>query len=183
MLIFIDCRFVTRRLVLFCALCYRIDFQECTQLLKQQFEQGHDCKNITMSKVTATDWETITLFDSVHPWHIIVGTLFNLLKLILCFQIYRLQVGVSRGQDIIPLSTMAKRYRVRASEKKKAFQNDVDAILVLALHLTSFHKEIWEPTLEALLQVLEETSDSARRKIRQVRAVNCSNHGHAEVLN
>ena len=75
----------------------------------------------------------------------------------------------------------AKRYRVRASEK--AFQNDADAITVLALHSTSSHKEMWEPTLEALLQVLEERNDSARVKIREVWAVDCPNHGHAGVLN
>ena len=77
----------------------------------------------------------------------------------------------------------AKRYRVRASEKKKAFQNDADAITLLALHSTSFSKEVWEPTLEALFQVLEERNNSTRVKIREVWAVDCPNHGHAGVLN
>jgi len=52
-----------------------------------------------------------------------------------------------------------KRYHVQVSEKK-AFQNDTNATPMLALHSTSFQKEIWEPTLEALFQVLEETNDS-----------------------
>ena len=66
-------------------------------------------------------------------------------------------------------------------EKKRAFQNDADAITVLVLHSTSFHKEICEPTLEALFQVLEERNDSAR--VKRSLEVDCPNHGHAGVLN
>jgi len=88
-----------------------------------------------------------------------------------------------QGTGYYSLFITAKRYRVRGSEQKKKifFQNDSDAITVLALHSTSFHKEIWEPTLEALL---EETNDAlAKVKIREVWAVDCPNHGYAGVLN
>jgi len=85
-----------------------------------------------------------------------------------------------------PLFITAKRYRMRESgkeKKRKAFLEN--AITVLALHSTSFHKEIWEPTLEVLFQVLEETNDSAVRvqTIREVWVIDCPNHGHAGVLN
>lgn len=73
----------------------------------------------------------------------------------------------------------AKKYRVQELE---AFRNDSDAITVLALHSTSFHKETWEPTLEALFQALV-MHGSGKVKIREVWAVDCPNHGHAGVLN
>lgn len=88
-------------------------------------------------------------------------------------------LGRSERGTRYSLFITAKKYRVQELE---AFRNDSDAITVLALHSTSFHKETWEPTLEALFQALV-MHGSGKVKIREVWAVDCPNHGHAGVLN
>lgn len=57
---------------------------------------------------------------------------------------------------------------------------DKDLTLVF-LHSTSFPKEIWEPTIEDLLQF-----DGRNRwgtRVREAYAIDCPNHGMAAVLN
>lgn len=78
-----------------------------------------------------------------------------------------------------PLYITAKRYFVKELE---AFEGDTDAVTVLALHSTSFHKETWEPTIEALFDAVLKNGPG-KVKIREVWAVDCPNHGQAGVLN
>lgn len=86
--------------------------------------------------------------------------------------------GNGRGTGY-PLYITAKRYHV---QEVQVFERDSDAITVLAFHSTSFHKETWEPTLEALFEALI-TNGLGKVKIREVWAVDCPNHGHAGILN
>lgn len=83
-----------------------------------------------------------------------------------------------KGQGY-PLYITAKRYFVKELEE---FERDADAVTVLALHSTSFHKETWEPTLEVLFEVLVRNG-TGKVKVREVWAVDCPNHGQAGVLN
>ena len=55
---------------------------------------------------------------------------------------------------------------------------DKDLTLIF-LHSTSFPKEIWEPTIENLLQ----GPNRWRTRIREAYAIDCPNHGVAAVLN
>ncbi len=78
-----------------------------------------------------------------------------------------------------PLYITAKRYFVRELE---VFEGDIDAVTILALHSTSFHKETWETTIEALFEAAIRNG-SGKVKVREVWAVDCPNHGYAGVLN
>ncbi|KAJ3573724.1 hypothetical protein NP233_g2240 [Leucocoprinus birnbaumii] len=84
--------------------------------------------------------------------------------------------GEKRGY---PLYITAKRYHVQELE---VLQQDPEAITLLAFHSTSFHKETWEPTLEALFDA-SVANGLDKVKIREVWAVDCPNHGHAGILN
>ncbi|KAF9653902.1 hypothetical protein BDM02DRAFT_3216155 [Thelephora ganbajun] len=57
-------------------------------------------------------------------------------------------------------------------------ERDKDLTLIF-LHSTSFPKEIWEPTIEGLLQ----GRDRWKTRIREAYAIDCPNHGVAAVLN
>jgi len=56
--------------------------------------------------------------------------------------------------------------------------SDKDLTLIF-LHSTSFPKEIWEPTIEQLLQ----GQNRWKTRIREAYAIDCPNHGVAAVLN
>ncbi|KXN88337.1 hypothetical protein AN958_07482 [Leucoagaricus sp. SymC.cos] len=73
----------------------------------------------------------------------------------------------------------AKRYRV---EGLAAVDGDSDAITILALHSTSFHKETWEPTLQVLFGTVS-ANRTGKVKVREVWAIDCPNHGQAGILN
>jgi hypothetical protein len=78
-----------------------------------------------------------------------------------------------------PLYVTAKRYGKELSNSVAA-EGDLDTVTLLVLHSTSFHKEAWEPTLEALFEL---AFAGRQVKIREVWAIDCPNHGHAGVLN
>jgi hypothetical protein len=77
-----------------------------------------------------------------------------------------------------PLYITASRYRMAGYEPEQ------DALTLVLLHSTSFHKETWEPTLERIFHLL----DSAQRhmdtpSIAEVWAIEAPNHGKSAVLN
>ncbi|KAK0191651.1 hypothetical protein F5146DRAFT_1103580 [Armillaria mellea] len=55
-----------------------------------------------------------------------------------------------------------------------------DALTLLCLHGTSFHKETWEPTLEKIFSL---ASLGGPVRIREVWTLDCPNHGASAVLN
>ncbi|KAJ8508417.1 hypothetical protein ONZ45_g9309 [Pleurotus djamor] len=75
-----------------------------------------------------------------------------------------------------PFSIVAKRYWTPACQRN-AF--DPDALTLIFLHSTSFHKEIWEPTLQHLFDLVANSSI----RIREAWALDCPNHGEAAALN
>ncbi|KAJ6596751.1 Alpha/beta hydrolase fold-1 [Mycena sp. CBHHK59/15] len=77
-----------------------------------------------------------------------------------------------------PLFLTAKRYWLPAFE---ANVGDPEAITLLLLHATSFHKETWMPTLEALFALA--SSDGSPVKIREAWCLDCPNHGASGQLN
>lgn len=78
-----------------------------------------------------------------------------------------------------PLYITAKRYFAKGFEVP---EGDTDAVTILALHSTSFHKETWEPTVEALIDAMARAG-AGKVKVHEVWAVDCPNHGQAGVLN
>lgn len=78
-----------------------------------------------------------------------------------------------------PLYITAKKYFVK---KLEVFEEDTDTVTILALHSTSFHKETWEPMIQALFDTALRNG-SGKVKIREIWAMDCPNHGHAGVLN
>lgn len=52
---------------------------------------------------------------------------------------------------------------------------DPDAITLILLHSTSFHKETWEPSLEHLFNLAVQQPEKI--KIREAWAMDCPNHG------
>lgn len=76
-----------------------------------------------------------------------------------------------------PLHLTAKRYWL------PTFQADhPDALTLIFLHATSFHKETWEPTIDRLFQ-LASTDNNQHVKIREAWCLDCPNHGAAAELN
>ncbi|KAF8622431.1 hypothetical protein AX15_007015 [Amanita polypyramis BW_CC] len=73
-----------------------------------------------------------------------------------------------------PYHTTAKRYWLPEFEANRA---DPDALTLILLHSTSFHKETWEPTLKRIFQ-----QDSGV-KLREAWALDCPNHGEAAKYN
>lgn len=80
-----------------------------------------------------------------------------------------------------PYHIAAKRYSARydSDTTKQRYSESDNELTLIFLHSTSFHKEIWEPTIEGLLQ----GQDRWRTRIREVYAIDCPNHGVAAVLN
>ena len=78
-----------------------------------------------------------------------------------------------------PYYIAAKRYSVRhdGSMTGKRYGGYDQELTLIFLHSTSFPKEIWEPTIEHLLQ------GQKKNRIREAYAIDCPNHGVAAVLN
>ncbi|KAK7053724.1 Abhydrolase domain-containing protein mpaH [Favolaschia claudopus] len=77
-----------------------------------------------------------------------------------------------------PLYLTAKRYWLPAFE---ANVDDPDALTLLFLHSTSFHKETWMPTIDTLFALA--SSEHSPIKIREAWALDCPNHGASGQLN
>lgn len=83
-----------------------------------------------------------------------------------------------KGEDY-PFFIAAKKYSLREIDRPNEGKTPVT---ILALHSTSFHKETWEPTLEALFEAIV-LWGAEKVEVREVWAVDCPNHGHSGVLN
>ncbi|KAF8065215.1 Alpha/beta hydrolase fold-1 [Lyophyllum atratum] len=81
-------------------------------------------------------------------------------------------------RDGYPLITTAKRYWLPELE---AMASDPNALTLVLLHSTSFHKETWEPSLERLLK--HSAQQGSHVKIREAWALDCPNHGEAGHVN
>jgi hypothetical protein len=81
-----------------------------------------------------------------------------------------------------PLYITAKKYWRPEFE---AHWDDEDAVTLIVLHSTSFHKETWQPTLERLFHRASSHSriSSKSLKIKCAWAVDCPNHGVSAALN
>lgn len=90
----------------------------------------------------------------------------------------RAETVVVPPQHNYPFYVTAKRYPHPAFRENTAPQHGTPLIL-LFLHSTSFHKEIYEPVLEGLWA---RTVDGALN-IREAWAIECPNHGESAVLN
>jgi hypothetical protein len=77
-----------------------------------------------------------------------------------------------------PLHTTAKRYWL---PEHKTHSDDREALTLIFLHATSFHKETWEPSLERLFRLSSQLGSVV--KIREAWAVDCPNHGASSQLN
>lgn len=77
-----------------------------------------------------------------------------------------------------PFHTTAKRYWLPEFETNST---DSDALTLLFLHSTSFHKESWEPTLHSIFQLA--IQPGSRLKLREAWLLDCPNHGEAAVYN
>ena len=91
-----------------------------------------------------------------------------------------------------PFYITAKRYFPDDGTDNSAdgSESDVRPVTLLFLHSTSFHKEVYEPTLEELLAIVRRKRDtrghsqeSARLRISEIWAIDCPNHGEAAILN
>jgi hypothetical protein len=78
-----------------------------------------------------------------------------------------------------PFFITAKRYSLKEVER---LDEDYACLTILALHSTSFHKEAWEPTLDALFNTMA-TNGAGKVLVREVWAVDCPNHGQSGALN
>lgn len=76
-----------------------------------------------------------------------------------------------------PLHITAKRYWAPEFEAN----TDGNALTLIVLHSTSFHKETWEPSLEQLFKLA--SGPGSRVRIREAWALDCPNHGEAGELN
>jgi len=76
-----------------------------------------------------------------------------------------------------PFYIAAKRYY---SQPARRVHTEQQAITLILLHSTSFHKEIWEPTIAVLFDLLK---DSSAVTITEAYAIDCPNHGISAVLN
>jgi len=86
------------------------------------------------------------------------------------------------------LHVTAKQYWLPEFE---AHWDDIDAQTLILLHSTSFHKEIWEPTIQCMFEGLVscpsvfKNGDAGNNplKIKCAWAIECPNHGQSAVLN
>lgn len=77
-----------------------------------------------------------------------------------------------------PFYVTAKRYRFNGCEPQHP-----DALTLLLLHSTSFHKEIYEPTFDELALRLIRSAAVGAPKIKEAWVVECPNHGESAILN
>jgi hypothetical protein len=78
-----------------------------------------------------------------------------------------------------PFYVSAKRYYASSTYIESAHTFKQQEITLILLHSTSFHKEIWEPTITALFKLLDGTSV----RIKEAYTIDCPNHGVSAVLN
>ncbi|KAG1817522.1 Alpha/beta hydrolase fold-1 [Suillus subaureus] len=81
-----------------------------------------------------------------------------------------------------PLYIAAKKYWLPEFE---AHWDDEEAVTLVLLHSTSFHKETWQPTLERIFQCSSAYSRNSSRplKIKCAWAIDCPNHGVSAAFN
>jgi hypothetical protein len=79
-------------------------------------------------------------------------------------------------QPDYPLYVTAKRYWLPSFDEH---EDDPNAITLVFLHATSFHKETWEPTIDRLFHL----ASTSRLKIREAWSIECPNHGQSGILN
>ncbi|KAG1732029.1 Alpha/beta hydrolase fold-1 [Suillus paluster] len=81
-----------------------------------------------------------------------------------------------------PLYITAKKYWLPEFE---AHWDDEDAVTLVLLHSTSFHKETWQPTLERIFKCSSSYPRIASKslKIKCAWAIDCPNHGVSAALN
>jgi hypothetical protein len=77
-----------------------------------------------------------------------------------------------------PFYLTAKRYWLPTFE---ANVSDPAALTLLFLHATSFHKESWMPTIDAIFTLA--SSEGSPVKIREAWCLDCPNHGASGQLN
>jgi hypothetical protein len=77
-----------------------------------------------------------------------------------------------------PFHVTAKRY---LSQLPEVDVDDPDALTLVLLHGTGFHKETWEPSLERVLHLASRSNGIV--KIREAWAIECPNHGASAQLN
>ena|ERR1700691_1692948 len=80
-------------------------------------------------------------------------------------------------RDGYPFHITAKRYWSQAGLDG----NDPNAVTLVVLHATGFHKETWEPSLEHIFDLAIRGDGIV--KIREVWAIECPNHGASAHLN
>lgn len=80
-----------------------------------------------------------------------------------------------------PFHIAAKRYSSEddSGTAEHRYRGPDQDLTLVFLHSTSFPKEIWEPTIEHLLQARSQRNT----RIREAYAIDCPNHGVAAVLN
>ncbi|KAG2122542.1 hypothetical protein BD769DRAFT_1629204 [Suillus cothurnatus] len=81
-----------------------------------------------------------------------------------------------------PLYITAKKYWLPEFE---AHWDNKEAVTLVLLHSTSFHKETWQPTLERIFQCYSAHSRNSSKllKIKCAWAIDCPNHGVSAALN
>ncbi|KAF7436257.1 hypothetical protein PC9H_003086 [Pleurotus ostreatus] len=77
------------------------------------------------------------------------------------------------------LKTVAKRYRSTDARSAK----DGTGITLLLVHGTGFHKEQWEPTIQAIFNHYASPGSSQRTKVTEVWSFDWHDHGAAAVIN
>lgn len=80
-----------------------------------------------------------------------------------------------------PLYVTAKQFW---SAELEVNWDDADALTLILLHSTSFHKETWEPTLRHFFDEIQKRRDRASApKIKCAWVIECPNHGESAALN
>ncbi|KAF4573443.1 hypothetical protein EYR36_007958 [Pleurotus pulmonarius] len=77
------------------------------------------------------------------------------------------------------LKTVAKRYR---SSSNRSDEDDT-GITLLLVHGTGFHKEQWEPTIQAIFNHYATPGSSERTKVKEMWSFDWHDHGAAAVIN
>ncbi|KAF9043632.1 alpha/beta-hydrolase [Hymenopellis radicata] len=80
------------------------------------------------------------------------------------------------------LSILAKRYR--SSVPSESLDNiSGPRVILLFAHALGYHKEHWEPTLEALFDINCQPSQHAVLHIQEAWCIDCQDHGKSAILN
>ena len=86
---------------------------------------------------------------------------------------------VLRPERGYPFHVLAKCYTPTNAIHNK------DGRTLLLLHSTSFHKEVYEPTLDDLLVMAQREFESGKRNVRinEIWVIECPNHGESATYN